>query len=86
MTSNASSSYLSSGCQTANVIPTSAWTHSELTAFAKEYPSYCYDIVANGIVPASLFEGIPLPVPESSRQPEPHPGWSPVWAFLKDSW
>ncbi len=77
----ASSSCLSSGCQTANVVPTAAWTQSELTDFAEKYPSYCYDIVASGVVPASLFAGIPLPVPESRPEAPQR-----FWAFLKDWW
>jgi hypothetical protein len=50
--------------QTANVVPNTTWTHDELQDFATKYGPYCYDIVKCGIVPASLFAGIELPVPD----------------------
>jgi hypothetical protein len=69
---------------TANVVPLATWTHEQVVDFAKQYPDYCYEIAAAGIVPASLFAGIELPVPNYAVRPTWR--WSNLVAYLKGLW
>ncbi len=48
----------------ANVVPDSTWSREELTKFANDYGPYCYSIIEHGIVPAGLFDGIEIDVPD----------------------
>jgi hypothetical protein len=91
----ANCAYVNSSPSYANVVPTADWTKEQLKEFAEHYVSYCYEIVAHGIVPASLFTdaGIELTVPkyvQEEREAQWRRAnrwrWSNLIAHLKEWW